>query len=249
MHINDLESYKQARELCAHKRFETKGRRLDNYTVIRLVDKDKPTEHIEICQRTWKDGPRPIGTTLYPDDTAYSTNIRWFTTHHHTYLMGITVGRNNRGHYVCYAGQETCRADRPIKFKLGRTWRILEGEPVPAIEKSAEGSLEWQRAKRDFDKVFKVYCKLALAHSEYLRPEVRQEFRTQPEYRLQPDHFVKAVKTADHEYMVRLLLSAVYWYAATPEQVAERIVGEYAAYYRRRRTQILVAAGARVEAV
>lgn len=54
MHIDKLGTYQACRAMCEGKRYRNNGRRIDNYTVLRLIDRDTPNERIAIARKSWR---------------------------------------------------------------------------------------------------------------------------------------------------------------------------------------------------
>ena len=248
MMISDLTSYAEARKLCENKRFADKGRRLDNYTRLRLVNPNTSDEYITI-EQGWRSAYEIA--RLYKNDTAVVPNVRRFTSHQMNYLMGGYVARNKQKYYEyhSYGAGLTVLATAPITFRLGRYWVPIEGKPVPAIEKDKDQSTEWSVIKRQFDKVMTVMMKMHTA-VQYAEPAARHELSKDASNHLSAQSFVEAVRANDHDRMIRMTAQSMAWWGSYRQEIfCESLHEHYKSYYRRHRTAILVAAGARKEVV
>lgn len=133
--------------------------------------------------------------------------------------------------------------DKPVELfinETGRCGKLVGGTPVPVHSKDNAASLEWRRAKQQFDKTFTCALKVGAYVDLYHDNDLTGRWGDRHE---RPDEeFVKAVRDCDPEAMVRFMLPYIYK-RSTPEC----LIAEYKRLYARRRRDILVAAGARIK--
>lgn len=248
MQCLSLTSYQQARDLCAARRFATKGRRLDNYTRIRLIPaQGAHPERLEIS-----DGGKRPTATLHPHNFVEIPRIEDFTAHTMWWFFGLSLDRDKKGYkYACDVLGTRFLVDAPIygRFEAGRLL-LVDGKPVPTLTKDADASLQWRRDKQAMDRVFLTCCKLH-AFSEYTSAEVRSELRQRdlPDWASGILGFVRLVQAKDADGMAKFLAAHVLraWASYQPDTIHVALKLAYQSFYASKRRDILVAAGARLE--
>lgn len=255
MHIRDLGTYRECRDLCEGKRYRTNGRRIDNYTVLKLVDRDTPNERIAICRRSWipydksekRKDPEPFAW-YNMNNTIDIPRVGMFSTHQLGVLFGLYPTRSRHDYKVVRDtyGNEMLYGE-PIKLLMndaGTCAKLIGGTPTPTHQKDSHGSLEWRRAKHAFDKTFLCALKVGAFADLYHNAELCGNWKERTAST--DEKFVEAVRACDPEAMVRFMLPFIYK-RTTPEMSRECLIQEYKNLYARRRRDILVAAGARVK--
>jgi hypothetical protein len=252
MHVKKLGTYAEARKLCEGKRFVEKGRRLSNSTSIKLYNAGSENEHIAIGRGAWASRhcpqyARPFeGVAQFHPDNRLTGNWAWFSSHELGYFFGVQFTRSRHGYKVMrdISGREVL-SDHSIVLRMlptGRTAVIDAGQPVPDLRKDDDASLEWMRAKRAFDKT--LFCALKLgAFDELIKDtNVRASARGM---HIPVKPFIQAVQFMDMEAMVRLIAPHMHWASSD----AEGWRHAYKKCYAQRRRDILIAAGARIDAL
>jgi len=258
MHIDKLGMYAEARAFCVGKRYAHKGRRIDNYTVLRLENAGTDSEFITIGQKRWvsKDSvdKNPVAqiAMFYPDNTIICDRIGRFSTHQLSVLFHVWADRDRHNYKVLKdtAGGMVMYGE-PVRLKMigpnGISAQIIDGTPVPLLEKKADASTEWAKAKRQFDRSFKcalmVGAFVEVYHGEAMRDRMYWRHRNE----MTTNRFVEIVRSMDLEAMVHYLLPLLY-IRQTSDLGRDHLLAEYRRYYERRRRDILIAAGARVDA-
>jgi hypothetical protein len=247
MQCLDLTSYQQARALCAGKRFEKKGRKLDNYTRIRLISAaGADTERLEILN--WQN--RAIAT-LYPHNLVAIPAIEKFTTHQMWLFFHLYTDRNKKKYkYVSGVVGRKYLVDAPVygRFEQGKLL-LVDGKPIPTIEKDSDASLVWRRQKQQMDKAFTTCCKLE-AFGEYAL-RVNRMSMTQRDlgHSDRCAEFVRLVRECDVHGMAAFMaaIGLATWVDYKHDVLHQAFRDSYKNYYVRNRRDILIAAGARVE--
>jgi len=247
MQCLDLTSYQQARELCAGKRFAKKGRKLDNYTRIRLIPAaGADTERLEILNWQGK-----ATATLYPHNLVAIPAIEKFTTHQMWVFFHLYTDRTMKKYkYVSDVVGRKYLVDAPVygRFEQGRLL-LVDGKPIPDLVKDDAASLAWRRQRGEMTRAFTTCCKLH-AFSELAPREARlgmPQREWDNEKRIA--EFVRLTREVDVNGMAQFLAGCALraWVEYQTEPLHEALIGSYRSFYERCRRDILVAAGARVE--
>lgn len=248
MQCLDLTSYQQARALCAGKRFAKKGRKLDNYTRIKLI----PALTAEIPERleiyNWR---TTTIATLHPHNFVQIPQIEHFTSHQMWVFFHLYTDRNKKKYkYVSDVVGRKYLVDAPVygRFEQGKLL-LVDGKPIPDLVKDDAASLAWRRQRSEMTRAFTTCCKLH-AFSELCPREARlgmPQREWDREKRIA--EFVRLTREVDVHGMAQFLVgcSMPSWVEYQPEPLHETLVNHYRSFYERCRRDILVAAGARVE--
>lgn len=256
MIIYTLRSYAEARALCEGKRFASRGRRLANRLTIRLVDRDTTYERIEMGRWAWNKTEFMVRAVIRPDDTVEVENLRGFSSHELNTLFGCRIERDSRKYQCVHtlSCSQVVRADRPVVFNMGQWWTVKSGEPMPSIEKNSDKSLEWTRAKRKMDDMVRAVERFDAYEYGHLSADERYKVAQQQDIVFRyGDHgdwsgrFAQYVLAGDLSAIQLMFVADLGGGVNGPHDCSRIFALRYHQYYKRRRTAVLVAAGARVE--
>lgn len=271
MKVFKLGSYAVVRGMCSGKRYATKGRLIDNYTAVRLEQRDTPHEHIIIAQKRWNPDrgyesklstaekeklPKwvlgdPVAK-YYPNHEVELTRINYFSTHQRETLFRVYAGRDKHKYKTLTDGYgKKVLFEDGVVLKMddaGIRGKIIKGTPVPSLAKDDAASLQWRREWLAFRKAFAAVIKVG-AHSElYMDEDLRADAWKNTKDFLEPEAFVEVVRSHNYELMVKFAMRYIgRWVAGDQQAIQKLVLSSIQNHYNRSRRDILVAAGARFD--